>query len=194
MQTPKQAKTVKLKVKPSALHKVRADPAPAADCSPTSLFPSPPPPLFPSPPPPLLPSPPPLLHKPMANRGGLIPDSGTVYELFDRVVSVALHTAVPFALRGTVIGIHGGKAVCACVCACVRVCVRVCVRACVRVYKHVSVLVVPACVCLCVHARVYVCACVHVFVCEYCQPVVVLLSFTTLLNVRHLKLLCFDIS
>lgn len=56
-----------------------------------------------------------LSLQPMPDQGSLVPDPSTTYELFDRVVNVALNTAVPFALRGTIIGILGGESV-TCMC------------------------------------------------------------------------------
>ena len=37
-----------------------------------------------------------------------MPDPKAEYYLFDRVINVAANTAVPFGLKGTVIGIQGG--------------------------------------------------------------------------------------
>ncbi len=41
----------------------------------------------------------------------MVPDPAANYELFDRVVNVSTSSAVPFGLRGTIIGILGGKQV-----------------------------------------------------------------------------------
>ena len=40
--------------------------------------------------------------------GSIPPDSDASFQLFDRVINVKLNMAVPFGLRGTVIGFHQG--------------------------------------------------------------------------------------
>lgn len=47
-----------------------------------------------------------LLFKPSGHQGAVLPDKDATFELFDRVVNVKLNVAVPFGLRGTIIGIH----------------------------------------------------------------------------------------
>jgi 5'-3' exoribonuclease 1 len=42
------------------------------------------------------------------HQGNLIPDPDADYYLFDRIINVSTTNAVPFGLRGTVIGIYGG--------------------------------------------------------------------------------------
>lgn len=49
-----------------------------------------------------------LLFKPSDHQGAVLPDNDAKFELFDRVVNVKLNVAVPFGLRGTIIGIHEG--------------------------------------------------------------------------------------
>ncbi|XP_067051785.1 5'-3' exoribonuclease 1-like isoform X1 [Acropora muricata] len=49
-----------------------------------------------------------LLFRPSEYLGSVLPDSDAIFELFDRVINVKLNLAVPFGLRGTVIGIHQG--------------------------------------------------------------------------------------
>ena len=46
--------------------------------------------------------------QPVDHQGNLIPDPEADYYLFDRVINVSTTNAVPFGLRGTVIGIYGG--------------------------------------------------------------------------------------
>lgn len=46
------------------------------------------------------------LLQPVCTSGSLVPDSGTIYQLYDRVVSTREGFPVPFGLRGTVVGIH----------------------------------------------------------------------------------------
>ena len=48
------------------------------------------------------------LLQPSEYLGSVPPDSDAIFELFDRVINVKLNLAVPFGLRGTVIGIHQG--------------------------------------------------------------------------------------
>ena len=47
--------------------------------------------------------------QPVDHQGNLIPDPEADYYLFDRVINVSTTNAVPFGLRGTVMGIYGGK-------------------------------------------------------------------------------------
>ena len=47
----------------------------------------------------------------MDHQGNLIPDPEADYFLFDRIINVSTTNAVPFGLRGTVIGIYGGTAI-----------------------------------------------------------------------------------
>ncbi|KAK2552969.1 5'-3' exoribonuclease 1 [Acropora cervicornis] len=49
-----------------------------------------------------------VLFRPSEYLGSVPPDSDAIFELFDRVINVKLNLAVPFGLRGTVIGIHQG--------------------------------------------------------------------------------------
>ncbi|KAJ7394677.1 5'-3' exoribonuclease 1 [Desmophyllum pertusum] len=49
-----------------------------------------------------------LLFTPSEHLGAVLPDNDASFELFDRVVNVKLNAAVPFGLRGTIIGIHQG--------------------------------------------------------------------------------------
>lgn len=49
-----------------------------------------------------------FLAQPLDHQGNLIPDPEADYYLFDRVINVSTTNAVPFGLRGTVIGIYGG--------------------------------------------------------------------------------------
>ena len=42
----------------------------------------------------------------VSSGGAVIPDSSTEYRLYDRVVNIRQGYAVPFGLRGTVVGIH----------------------------------------------------------------------------------------
>ena len=51
------------------------------------------------------------LFQPLDHQGNLIPDPEADYFLFDRVINVSTTNAVPFGLRGTVIGIYGGTLV-----------------------------------------------------------------------------------
>ncbi|KAL5015240.1 hypothetical protein ScPMuIL_009510 [Solemya velum] len=50
-----------------------------------------------------------LVYKPVIRQVSLIPDASATYQLFDRVVNVRHGFAVPFGLRGTVVGIHPGE-------------------------------------------------------------------------------------
>ncbi|XP_032239667.2 5'-3' exoribonuclease 1 isoform X2 [Nematostella vectensis] len=50
-----------------------------------------------------------LLFRPSDFLGNTLPDSDTEIQLFDRVVNVKLNSAVPFGLRGTVVGFHIGE-------------------------------------------------------------------------------------
>lgn len=47
--------------------------------------------------------------QPLEQQFGVIPDPDAEYHLFDRVVNVRESFSVPLGLRGTVIGIKGGK-------------------------------------------------------------------------------------
>ena len=49
------------------------------------------------------------LLQPSEYLGSVPPDSDATFQLFDRVINVKLNLAVPFGLRGTVIGIHQGN-------------------------------------------------------------------------------------
>ena len=49
-----------------------------------------------------------LSPQPSVHQGAIVPDPKAEYYLFDRVINVAANTAVPFGLKGTVIGIQGG--------------------------------------------------------------------------------------
>ena len=44
-----------------------------------------------------------------SQQGNLIPDPSATYKLYDRVVNISVSSTVPFGLRGTIIGIRGGK-------------------------------------------------------------------------------------
>ena len=44
----------------------------------------------------------------MDYQGNITPDPAADYQLYDRVVNVSSHNAVPFGLTGTVTGILGG--------------------------------------------------------------------------------------
>ncbi|BFZ23484.1 hypothetical protein BsWGS_26524 [Bradybaena similaris] len=46
-----------------------------------------------------------LLFRPLPNQGGLVPDPGTDFRLYDRIVVVKSGYSVPFGRRGTIIGI-----------------------------------------------------------------------------------------
>lgn len=50
-----------------------------------------------------------IILQPLSQQGNLIPDPSATYMLYDRVVNVSMSNAVPFGLRGTIIGIRGGK-------------------------------------------------------------------------------------
>lgn len=50
-----------------------------------------------------------VLPQPSGHQGAVLPDKDATFELFDRVVNVKLNVAVPFGLRGTIIGIHEGR-------------------------------------------------------------------------------------
>lgn len=54
-----------------------------------------------------------LLLQPSEHLGAVLPDNDATFELFDRVVNVKLNAAVPFGLRGTIVGIHQG--ICTCI-------------------------------------------------------------------------------
>lgn len=47
--------------------------------------------------------------QPLEQQHGTIPDRDAEYRLFDRVVNVRESFSVPVGLRGTIIGIKGGK-------------------------------------------------------------------------------------
>lgn len=49
-----------------------------------------------------------LFLQPSEHLGSILPDNDATFELFDRVVNVKLNAAVPFGLRGTIVGIHQG--------------------------------------------------------------------------------------
>ena len=51
------------------------------------------------------------LPQPVDHQGNLIPDPEAEYYLFDRVINVSTTNAVPFGLRGTVMGIYGGESI-----------------------------------------------------------------------------------
>jgi len=53
-----------------------------------------------------------LFLQPSEHLGTVLPDSDVAFELFDRVVNAKLNTAVPFGLRGTIVGIHQGICTC----------------------------------------------------------------------------------
>lgn len=50
--------------------------------------------------------------QPSEHLGTVLPDGDVAFELFDRVVNAKLNTAVPFGLRGTIVGIHQGICTC----------------------------------------------------------------------------------
>ncbi|XP_068754427.1 5'-3' exoribonuclease 1-like isoform X2 [Montipora capricornis] len=50
-----------------------------------------------------------VLFAPSEYLGSIPPDSDANFQLFDRVINVKLNMAVPFGLRGTVIGFHQGE-------------------------------------------------------------------------------------
>uniref|UniRef100_A0A672GG90 5'-3' exoribonuclease 1 n=1 Tax=Salarias fasciatus TaxID=181472 RepID=A0A672GG90_SALFA len=50
-----------------------------------------------------------LLFRPLEQQQGVVPDPEADYRLFDRVVNIRESFTVPLGLRGTVIGIKGGK-------------------------------------------------------------------------------------
>ena len=43
------------------------------------------------------------------HQGAVIPDPKAEYFLYDRVINVMPHSAVPFGLKGTIIGVRGGE-------------------------------------------------------------------------------------
>ena len=47
--------------------------------------------------------------QPLEQQHGVIPDRDAEFRLFDRVVNVRENFSVPVGLRGTIIGIKGGK-------------------------------------------------------------------------------------
>lgn len=47
--------------------------------------------------------------QPLEQQHGVVPDRDAEFRLFDRVVNVRESFSVPVGLRGTVIGIKGGK-------------------------------------------------------------------------------------
>lgn len=47
--------------------------------------------------------------QPLEQQNGVVPDRDAEYKLFDRVVNVRENFSVPVGLRGTIIGIKGGK-------------------------------------------------------------------------------------
>lgn len=47
--------------------------------------------------------------QPLERQHGVIPDRDAEFRLFDRVVNVRENFSVPIGLRGTIIGIKGGK-------------------------------------------------------------------------------------
>ncbi len=47
--------------------------------------------------------------QPLEQQHGVVPDPDAEYHLFDRVVNVRESFSVPLGLRGTIIGIKGGK-------------------------------------------------------------------------------------
>lgn len=47
--------------------------------------------------------------QPLEQQHGVVPDPDAEYHLFDRVVNVRENFSVPLGLRGTIIGIKGGK-------------------------------------------------------------------------------------
>ncbi|XP_052259062.1 5'-3' exoribonuclease 1-like [Dreissena polymorpha] len=47
-----------------------------------------------------------VLYRPIITSGTLIPDPSATYKLFDRVVNTRQEFAVPFGLRGTIVGIY----------------------------------------------------------------------------------------
>lgn len=49
-----------------------------------------------------------LLFRPSKHLGTIPPDGDATFEIFDRVINVKINAAVPYGLRGTVIGIHQG--------------------------------------------------------------------------------------
>ncbi|KXJ17212.1 5'-3' exoribonuclease 1 [Exaiptasia diaphana] len=50
-----------------------------------------------------------LLFRPSDYLGNILPDSNAEFQLFDRVINVKLNSAVPFGLRGTIVGFHEGE-------------------------------------------------------------------------------------
>ena len=50
-----------------------------------------------------------FLLQPSPQQGNLLPDPRTTYQLYDRVVNVSTSNAIPFGLRGTIIGVLGGQ-------------------------------------------------------------------------------------
>lgn len=50
-----------------------------------------------------------FIPQPFPLVSNLIPDPEAKYQLFDRIVNVRQGFTVPFALRGTVVGIHPGE-------------------------------------------------------------------------------------
>uniref|UniRef100_A0A672R238 5'-3' exoribonuclease 1 n=1 Tax=Sinocyclocheilus grahami TaxID=75366 RepID=A0A672R238_SINGR len=52
-----------------------------------------------------------LLFRPLEQQHGVVPDPDAEYHLFDRVVNVRESFSVPLGLRGTIIGIKGGKSI-----------------------------------------------------------------------------------
>ena len=49
--------------------------------------------------------------QPSKHLGTIPPDSDATFEIFDRVINVKINAAVPYGLRGTVIGIHQGNVI-----------------------------------------------------------------------------------
>jgi 5'-3' exoribonuclease 1 len=49
-----------------------------------------------------------VLFLPSINQGAVVPDPKAEYFLYDRVINVMPHSAVPFGLKGTIVGIRGG--------------------------------------------------------------------------------------
>ena len=47
--------------------------------------------------------------QPMEQQQGVVPDLDAEYQLFDRVVNIRDGFSVPLGLRGTLVGIQGGK-------------------------------------------------------------------------------------